>query len=147
MNTSYARYKATGRCTRCGQARAPLLMTCERCSQQRLEQKHHWLARHPGYQAQQTQTQRDARIREGFYSDGNKDAKAVKVPMQLVATSRLWKPEMSSGAVLRQLGWEDTTAAVRRLADSAYWAMKDQPDTLAAIIGQFAAARFAPAKK
>ena len=86
-------------------------------------------------------------VREGFYSDGNKDAKAVKVPMQLVATSRLWKPEMSSGAVLRQLGWEDTTAAVRRLADSAYWAMKDQPDTLAAIIGQFAAARFAPAKK
>ena len=86
-------------------------------------------------------------VREGFYSDGNKDAKAVKVPIQLVATSRLWKPEMSSGAVLRQLGWEDTTAAVRRLADSAYWAMKDQPDTLAAIIGQFAAARFAPAKK
>ncbi len=86
-------------------------------------------------------------VREGFYSDGNKDAKAVKVPMQLMATSRMWKPNMTSGAVLKALGWEDTTAAVLRLPDSGYWAMKDQPDSLSAIISQFAAARFAAAKK
>lgn len=85
-------------------------------------------------------------VREGFYSDGNKDAKAVKVPMMLVATSRVWKPEMTPGTVLKQLGWADTTAALRRLSDSAFWAMKDQPDTLAAIIGDFAAARFAAKK-
>jgi len=82
-------------------------------------------------------------VREGFYSDGNKDARSLKVPMQLVVTSRVWKPEMTSGFVLRQLGWQDTTAAVTRLADAGYWAMKDQPDTLAAIISRFAAARIA----
>jgi pimeloyl-ACP methyl ester carboxylesterase len=86
-------------------------------------------------------------VREGFYTDGNKDAKALKVPMQRVATSRVWKPGMTSGAVLKLLGWEDTTATVLRLPDSGYWAMKDQPDSLAAIIGQFAAARFGAAKK
>ena len=88
-----------------------------------------------------------AYVREGFYSDGNKAAKGLKVPMQLVATSRVWKPDMTSGAVLKALGWEDTTATVTRLPDSGYWAMKDQPDSLAAIINQFAAARFAGAAK
>jgi pimeloyl-ACP methyl ester carboxylesterase len=86
-------------------------------------------------------------VREGFYSDGNKDAKSLKIPMQRVVTSRVWKPDMTSGAVLKVLGWEDTTAAVVRLPDAGYWAMKDQPDSLAAIIGQFAAARFGAAKK
>lgn len=86
-------------------------------------------------------------VREGFYSDGNKDIRSLKVPMRLMATSRMWKPNMTSGAVLKALGWEDTTAAVLRLADSGYWAMKDQPDSLAAIISQFAAASFAAAKK
>ncbi len=85
-------------------------------------------------------------VREGFYSDGNKDAKSLKVPMQVIMTSRVWKPELTSGVALKQLGWEDTTAAVRRLPDSGYWAMKDQPDTLAAIISEFAAARFAAKK-
>jgi pimeloyl-ACP methyl ester carboxylesterase len=86
-------------------------------------------------------------VREGFYSDGNKDAKSLKIPMQLLATSRVWKPGMTSGSVLKILGWADTTATVLRLPDSGYWAMKDQPDSLAALISQFAAARFAAAKK
>ena len=88
-----------------------------------------------------------AYVREGFFSDGNKNAKAIKIPVQMVVTSRVWKPEMTSGTVLKLLGWEDTTATVRRLPDSGYWAMKDQPDTLAAIIGDFAAASFKTAKK
>jgi hypothetical protein len=86
-------------------------------------------------------------VLEGFYTDGNKDAKALKIPMQRVATSRLWKPDMTSGAVLKALGWEDTTATLLRLPDSGFWAMKDQPDSLAAIISQFAAARLAGAVK
>ena len=86
-------------------------------------------------------------VREGFYTDGNKDAKALKIPIQRVATSRVWKPDMTSGAVLKALGWEDTTATLLRLPDSGYWAMKDQPDSLAAIISQFAAARLAGAAK
>lgn len=85
-------------------------------------------------------------VREGFYSDGNKDLKAIKVPMQVVMTSRVWKPDATPGSVFKLLGWQDTTAAARRLPDSGYWAMKDQPDTLAAIIGDFAAARFGAKK-
>ena len=88
-----------------------------------------------------------AYVREGFFSDGNKDAKSLKIPIQRVATSRVWKPELTSGAVLKLLGWEDTTSTVLRLPNSGLWAMKDQPDSLAAIIGQFAAARFGAAKK
>lgn len=86
-------------------------------------------------------------VREGFFSDGNKDSKALKLPVRMVATSRMWKPEMSSGAVLKQLGWDDTTATVLRLPESGYWAMKDQPDSLAELISQFATASFAAAKK
>ena len=86
-------------------------------------------------------------VREGFYSDGNKNAKSLKIPVLRVATSLVWEPGLSSGAVLKVLGWEDTTATVLRLPDSGYWAMKDQPDSLAAIIGKFAAARFAAVAK
>ncbi|MEQ1832417.1 MAG: alpha/beta fold hydrolase [Candidatus Eisenbacteria bacterium] len=86
-------------------------------------------------------------VREGFFSDGNRDALALKAPTLMLATSRLWKPGTTSGAVLTQLGWADTSAAVRRLPDSGYWAMKDQPDSLAAIIGEFAAVRFGAKSK
>ena len=85
-------------------------------------------------------------VREGFFSDGNKDARALKVPMQMLATSRLWKADQSAGAVLKLLGWEDTTMVLRRVPESGYWVMKDQPDTLAVWIGQFAAARMAAKK-
>lgn len=78
-------------------------------------------------------------VREGFYSDGNKDARSLKVPMQMLLTSRVWKADATPGAALKMLGWEDTTLAVRRVPNSGYWAMKDQPDTLAAWIGAFAA--------
>ena len=87
-----------------------------------------------------------AYVREGFFSDGNKDAKAAKVPEQLVVTSRVWKPGMTSGSVLKTMGWEDTTASAIRVADAAFWVMKDQPDTLAAIVSQFATARIAAKK-
>jgi len=78
-------------------------------------------------------------VRGGFYSDGNKDARTVlaKLPVELVATSRVWKADATSGATLKLLGWEDTTLTVRRLPESGYWAMKDQPDTLASWIEAF----------
>ena len=87
-----------------------------------------------------------AYVREAFYSDGNKDAKALKIPIQFLFTSRVWKADRTAGGVFKQFGWDDTTATARRIPDAAYWAMKDQPDTLAAIIGEFAAARIAAKK-
>ena len=87
-----------------------------------------------------------AYVREGFFTDGNKDAKALKVPSRLLITSRVWTKGTTPGAALKRLGWEDTTAAVQRIPESAYWVMKDQPDTLAAIISEFATARIAAKK-
>jgi pimeloyl-ACP methyl ester carboxylesterase len=87
-----------------------------------------------------------AYVREGFFTDGNKDAKALKIPTRMLITSGMWKSGMTSGAALKRLGWEDTTAAVQRIPEAAYWVMKDQPDTLAAIISEFAAARIAAKK-
>jgi pimeloyl-ACP methyl ester carboxylesterase len=88
-----------------------------------------------------------AYVREGFYSDGNKDARALKVPMQILLTSRVFKAGATPGATLKLLGWQDTTLAVRRVPESGYWAMKDQPDTLAAWISAFSAAQVGAAKK
>ena len=86
-------------------------------------------------------------VREGFYSDGNKDARALKVPVQMLFTSRVWKADATAGATLKALGWEDTTYASRRVPESGYWAMKDQPDSLATWIGAFAANSIAGGKK
>ena len=86
-------------------------------------------------------------VREGFYSDGNKDARAVKVPIQMLLTSRVWKADATAGATLKALGWEDTTMAARRVPESGYWAAKDQPDSLANWIGAFAASAIAGGKK
>jgi len=80
-----------------------------------------------------------AYVREGFYTDGNKDARALKVPMQILLTSRVFKADATPGATLKLLGWQDTTLAVRRVPSSGYWAMKDQPDTLSAWISAFSA--------
>lgn len=85
-------------------------------------------------------------VREGFYSDGNKDAKSLKMPVRMFATSRVWKDGETSGVVLKNLGWEDTTGTVKRIPDSASWVMKDQPDSLSAWIGAFAAERVAAKK-
>jgi pimeloyl-ACP methyl ester carboxylesterase len=86
-------------------------------------------------------------VREGFYSDGNKDARAIKVPIQMLMSSRVWKADATPGSALKGFGWEDTTMNVRRVPNSAYWLMKDQPDSLAAWIGAFAEAQVSGGKK
>jgi pimeloyl-ACP methyl ester carboxylesterase len=86
-------------------------------------------------------------LREGFYADGNKEVRALKVPLALVATSRLWPAEITSGALLKRMGWDDTTQVVRRVPDAAFWVMKDQPDSLAAWIEEFATKSVAARKK
>jgi len=86
-------------------------------------------------------------LREGFYTDGNKEARALKVPVALVATSRLWPADITSGALLKRLGWNDTTQVVRRVPDAAFWVMKDQPDSLAAWIDAFSTKSVAAGRK
>jgi len=84
-----------------------------------------------------------AYFREMLYTDGNKDARALKLPVEYVFTSLVWTDSLTSWGTFRLFGWQDTRAAAVRIPNAAFWVMKDQPDTLAAIIGSFAAARIA----
>jgi pimeloyl-ACP methyl ester carboxylesterase len=79
--------------------------------------------------------------------DGNSDLHALKVPLALAFTDRLWKPGMSWGTFAKALGYEDSTIAVpRRLNGAGPFVAKEQPDTLAALVSAFAQRAYAGKK-
>lgn len=79
--------------------------------------------------------------------DANKDARAVQPVTRVLVTERGWRDVRTPGMVLQSLGYDDTTTYVPRRFDGAgYLAMKDQPDTLAALIRSFAEERLKPSK-
>lgn len=81
-------------------------------------------------------------------ADASSAVKALQAPYLFVGTDRLFKGGQSAGAALRSLGYEDTSAVpVRRIANAGYMVMQDQPDTLAAVIADFAARTLAAKKK
>lgn len=83
-------------------------------------------------------------IRALIMVDANREVKALKVPVSLAFTERTWKSGTNWGVLAKAFGWEDTTIAVpRRIANSGYMVMKDQPDTLAAMVSELATASFA----
>jgi pimeloyl-ACP methyl ester carboxylesterase len=84
-----------------------------------------------------------AYIREMMHMDANKDFKGVRAPLDLAFTEKAWKASSSWGAVSKQFGYDDTTAVPVRIAGSGPMVMKDQPDTLAALITSLAAKGFA----
>lgn len=87
-------------------------------------------------------------INASLRSDGTPALKALQVPYLFVGTDRLFKDGRTAGAALRSLGYPDTSAvAVRRIRDAGYLVMQDQPDTLAAVIADFAARTLAAKKK
>lgn len=74
--------------------------------------------------------------------DANRALKSLKAPPALLFTERTWKAGMSWGALSKQFGFEDSTIAVpRRMANAGFLVMKDQPDSLSAMISEFATAR------
>lgn len=78
-------------------------------------------------------------FREILNYDGNGVLKSVKPPVEMAVTERLWDGKTSWGAASKQLGWDDSTrVSPRRVANAGYLVMQDQPDTLAAIVGDFA---------
>ena len=80
--------------------------------------------------------------------DGNRNLKAVRTPFALVFSERLWKPGTSWGTVAKSFGYDDTTGAIpHRIANAGMQVMKDQPDTLAAVVADFATRSFAARKK
>jgi hypothetical protein len=87
-----------------------------------------------------------AYIRALIMVDANHAVKSLKAPPALVFTERTWKAGMAWGALSKQFGYEDSTIAVpRRMANTGFLVMKDQPDTLAAMISEFASARIGAA--
>lgn len=81
-----------------------------------------------------------AYFRDLLSVDANKAAHALTTPFQLVLTERTYPKGGTWGAAAKTLGWEDTTLTTpRRIANAGYWVMKDQPDTLAAVLAAFAA--------
>ena len=88
-----------------------------------------------------------AYFRNIFSADGNRELKSLKVPLALVCTEAGWKKGESPGTVMRRFGIEDTTGAPpRRVAGAGRMVMKDQPDSLAALVTEFAKRSFATPK-
>lgn len=81
-----------------------------------------------------------AYLRHLVVLDANRDVKALRVPLSLVFSERNWKPGTSWGTVSRAYGFEDSTlAAPVRIAGAGMLVMKDQPDSLAAVVSGFSA--------
>lgn len=85
-----------------------------------------------------------AYLRMLFRADGNPDLKALKTPPSLVFTERMWHSGTSWGTLAKAAGYNDSTFTTpRRMANAGMLVMKDQPDSLAAIVADFANARVA----
>jgi len=88
-----------------------------------------------------------AYFRNMFSMDANRELKSLKPPLALVFTAKAWKSGSSAGSVMKMFGMEDTTMAVpARLADAGRLPMKEQPDSLAAMVAAFAQRSFAARK-
>ena len=88
-----------------------------------------------------------AYVREMLRMDGNHDLHNVKGPLALTFSEHAWKAGTTWGGLAKNFGYEDTTlAAPVRIVNSGPMVMKDQPDTLAALIGAFAQRGYAGRK-
>jgi len=90
-----------------------------------------------------------AYIKAALNVDASGALKDMKPAFLFVGSSRLWPDTTTWAGVSKQLGYDVAGVTVngRRVKDSAALIMKDQPDTLAAIIDQFAARAIAAKKK
>jgi pimeloyl-[acyl-carrier protein] methyl ester esterase len=88
-----------------------------------------------------------AYIRELLGTDGNRGVKNLQGSLALVFTERMWKPNTSWGTIAKTYGYEDSTLVTPvRISNTGPMVMKDQPDTLAALVADFATRRFAAKK-
>lgn len=86
-------------------------------------------------------------MRNLLRADASGDLKSLGMPVELVFSERVWKSGMMWGELAKNFGYEDTTVAVpRRVANAGMLIAKDQPDSLAAILAAYGAARLAGGK-
>ena len=80
-----------------------------------------------------------AYMRQLLDADATSAAKTVKVPILYLGSSLAWPDTVQWGAIAKKRGWEEVPGVrTRRIGNSGYLMMADQPDTLAAAIREFA---------
>jgi len=80
-----------------------------------------------------------AYFRELLYMDYSEAAKQLKVPLLYVGSSRAWADTASWATVARERGLDGAPhVTAKRVPNSGYLIMSDQPDSLAAAIADFA---------
>jgi pimeloyl-ACP methyl ester carboxylesterase len=80
-----------------------------------------------------------AYMRQLVDADASGAARSTKVPLLYVGSSKAWPDTMQWSAVAKQRGWEDVAQVkARRIGNSGYLMMADQPDSLASMIAEFA---------
>jgi len=79
-------------------------------------------------------------VRELLNAYATKALKGLQTPLLFVGTEKAWPADKDWAAVAKQRGYEQAGAsfASRRLAHCGALVMSDQPDSLAAVITQFA---------
>lgn len=79
--------------------------------------------------------------------DANRDLKSLGMPVPLVVSGRTWKGEALWGPTSKSMGYDDSTMVTpHRIVSAGTLVMKDQPDSLAAILTGYATERFAAKK-
>lgn len=86
-------------------------------------------------------------MRNLLLADSNGPLKSVGMPVELVFSDAAWKKDATWGEMSKALGYEDSTIAVpRRVTGAGRLVAKDQPDSLAAILAEYATKRLAGGK-
>lgn len=80
-----------------------------------------------------------AYMRQLLDADATGAAKSLKMPLLYVGSSKSWPDTVAWSVIAKQRGWEEVTAVkTRRIGNSGYLMMADQPDSLANAITDFA---------
>lgn len=86
-------------------------------------------------------------LRAAMNADASGAIKKMKPAFLFVASARGWPDDKDWPTVATRLGFDDPAAIrTRRVRESGALIMKEQPDTLAAVIGEFAAEAMAARK-
>jgi pimeloyl-ACP methyl ester carboxylesterase len=85
-------------------------------------------------------------LRAVLTADESKVLTTARVPVLCVGSARAWPDSLAWGDVAKRLGLpEGPNITSRRIANSGYLLMRDQPDSLAAVLDAFTKAAPAPA--
>lgn len=91
-----------------------------------------------------------AYLRQELYYDGSAAARDLKVPLLYLGSEKMWPADSAAGdsarhaipwpVLARRMGYDGVkSATARRMTGASHFMMLDQPDTLAAVLADFAA--------